>query len=112
MPIIHSGAAQMIVPGPETSPGFAPGVWLLHNTSPTTEVYFSSTQNVHPIAGTTSYVIPPGATISLTGYQTFWARTADGTTADLHVVPTAPFSVPAPASPVTGALNPLSLSAG
>lgn len=86
------GPAQMIVPGRETLSWYPQ--WLLHNTDPENEIYFDVTPNIAAVPGTTSLVLAPGAMITLTGEQTYWARTADGTIADLHLVPTSLFAVP------------------
>lgn len=94
MTIIHDGAAQMIVAGPETWAGgyqLTPGAWLMHNNSTTNAIYMDVNQNVQAVAGTGNFIIPPGASVTVTGGLTYWARTADGMTADLHIVPTATF---------------------
>lgn len=107
MTIVHSGPAQMIIAGPETAPGWfpVPG-WILHNTDPANEIYLDITQNVFNAAGSTNFIIPPGATIQLSGHATYWARTGDGVTADLHLVPTASYGAPG------GTATPASRSAG
>jgi hypothetical protein len=87
MPIVHDGAAQMIIAGPETTPGYT-AIWLVHNADTANAVYMDVNQNVANIAGSPNYIIPPGATVTLTGNQTYWARTAAGVTAELHIVPT------------------------
>jgi hypothetical protein len=108
VPIIHDGAAQMIIAGPETIPGYS-AIWLLHNNDTANAVYLDVNQNIQAIAGSTNFIIPPGATIALTGTQTYWARTADGTTADLHVVPTSTYGAPgATATTAAGAAFPFS----
>lgn len=96
--IIHGGPAQMIVPGPETLHGNYP-LWLLHNDDPATEVYVELTPNIQAVPGAPHYIVPPGTSIALTGRQTFWARCRPGTTANLHVMPSATFgSAGAPAT--------------
>jgi len=92
--IIHDGPAQMIVTGYEFGgpqpPGWYP-MWLLHNDDPVNEIYFDIHQNIFNGAGSPNFVLPPGAQITLDASRTFWARTADGTTANLHLVPTSTY---------------------
>lgn len=89
--MITSGPAQMIIPGPETGHGYHAASWLLHNDDTATEIYVDVTGNIAATAGANHFVVPPGGQIALTGSQTFWARTRPGTTANLHIVPSATF---------------------
>lgn len=89
--IITDGPAQMIIAGPEAGGSWWAPQWLLHNDDPANEVYLDRTPNIHNGPGSPNFIIPPGAQITLTGHATFWARTRDGTTADLHLVPTSTY---------------------
>ncbi|MDR1998358.1 MAG: hypothetical protein LBQ06_00220 [Frankiaceae bacterium] len=104
MPIIHGGPAQMIIAGPETLHGVYPG-FTVYNDSTDTEVYVDVTPNIQSVPGAPHYVIPPGTAVALTGRQTFWARTREGTHANMMVMPSATFGMPgtaAPAPPPSG----------
>lgn len=99
---ITSGPAQMIIPGAETGAWYV-AQWLLHNDDPVNEIYLDITPNIASVPGSSNFILPPGASMTLTGQKTFWARTAEGTTADLHLIPTAFYGAPGAPATVTGA---------
>lgn len=89
--IIHDGPATMIVAGAETGPGPA-GPVLAHNDSATVPVFIERHQNVHNVAGGPSCMIAPRGSLVLSGGTTYWARTPDGHTANVHLVSTSGFA--------------------